>query len=441
MPEKDRYTLQYVYYRQEDWESKGLAKYKNLLITDQDIQQAYIEAGQRLRGNLLNGGFSQSEFDAIMVNDIQHFLNLPPKAAYNSLDETFQELMGDFIKEVNSITRKKVVGNININAAYFAGDEKFKSIVDSAEKVNEALGNFKAIYDEFKKINDKLIEVGGADYDIFTLTSKDAAASFSALQSLKNIKEAVKGKSVSEQAAMIRSLCGNLRSNLIGGFSEVLRAVLLRAQATAEETITSSVIKDANVTITKKIQTTGTSGQISAFGRTYAPKSDNRVAVRMTGEGLNVNIEFGISEKATKYSNKAHILSDMYWEALFVAVQLLDTPTEYLIMNMEEHGTKDQAELYLSYLAAKTADIAFAGVGGFSNQAAFIRFQNKIFYLPDYLESMGKRKRSRRLKATLSQPKNEPVGDPENNPNIQDAYSRSRNIVAKFRRSMVDMRL
>ena len=81
MPEKDRYTLQYVYYRQEDWESKGLAKYKNLLITDQDIQQAYIEAGQRLRGNLLNGGFSQSEFDAIMVNDIQHFLNLPPKAA------------------------------------------------------------------------------------------------------------------------------------------------------------------------------------------------------------------------------------------------------------------------------------------------------------------------------------------------------------------------
>ena len=97
---------------------------------------------------------------------------------------------------------------------------------------------------------------------------------------------------------------------------------------------------------------------------------------------------------------------------------------------VHERTSLSKNNILNNYLAAKASSFIISGISGIENapQAIFIRYANKIVYVPSLL----KQKKFRLKINPIGSVSNDYV-NPDNKPNMIDAYARTKNTMAKLR--------
>ena len=146
----------------------------------------------------------------------------------------------------------------------------------------------------------------------------------------------------------------------------------------------------------------------------FVNKSDNFVTVRCTQNSMTIEVDLGISDKS--YSKgKAHgktLASGISWTPTMAlgGTNLSESAFEYYYANMIVHEANalQQANALNNYLGAKASAFIISGVeGGDKAQAYFIRYANKLVYVPDMLRKMASKNKGLTVKPVSTSIKNE----------------------------------
>lgn len=442
MPKNEKELIkEYIYLNRQDFFDTGYPEKLTL-----NVAAAYRKSADKLERGFF-GDIKQEQIQ-IIIEDMKKLLDLNNSEINNQLDTNFNSAIKQLTDFVSTITDRILYGNITMGQVAGGGGETKLS----AEEVSQSLQTLQKVMQEIQDI-DLAFQNVNQGQGFFAIGQQQLKKSFNAYKKIDTmLKQNHSKKSLKNMTQEIKKATNNLIGNIRGDLLEFADYMHNMAVSEALSAVENAVSNLSNVSLSGVGRTKiyGQEGQLltsqemkSKFGQTsFANKSDNLVTYNYNKDGINLLINFGISDKAIPSDSKKVSLADsISWQSLFLNGDFSEDPffeTCYANLVIHDPNSVTGSSIYSQYLAAKAAGFLFAGIkGGNVSQALFIRYADKLYYLPDYIRNLGEKKY---INLRIKKPENKEK-NPENGPNWTDAYARSRNTLTNLRKRKFEAKL
>lgn len=436
----DKTTENYIYYKNQDWNPEGKSKMRESL-GEFNISQAYQDAANKLESNIL----ANTGLDHIPDNfskNVTSVLNMRKKKKELANVSDIEKIFDEITRFVDTELNKTILyGNTTIGRIGGGLGEAPKNMDD----ISNMIKGLRKISDAIQQYDIDLQNMSPNVISIFSAESMSKTlAAYNILQETLSKYGNMDNTEVSFDKAWddLKRTCGSLVGDLKGGLLEwasLVRAQIIQnvqqAVNDAVIEITSASAAGTSVTFIKDETEQKRLGQSQ-----FVSKSDNIISLDYSEDGIKFSLDLGISEKSYRESRgKTKTLAEgISWQATMAEAGMSELFEFYyanlLVHEKESLTGHDEAS---AYLAAKAAAFIISGVsGGDQTQAYFIRYADKIVYIPDLLRKIGNSKKifAIKPKGNIPDVHNEFIQTPADE--ITDAYIRTRNMMSKIRQGI-----
>lgn len=418
----------YIYYRNNSWANNRATLLSQLAVSNQDISEAYKANAKRLEANLNIGNLPDN-----FVEEVIKLLDFNEKQQ-TLLQQKQQKFFEDIQNFVGTELSKTILtSGISVGTANI----QLRKTILTADQVNEIAKKLQEILDRIDKFDRGFQDMMNSEVSFLSVEAmKKTKQAYDEIKSF-TMNPTVEGPNLSKE---LSRLIGLLLGDLKGGLLEYADYIHNHAVAIATQSVVDAVAQIKNVQLTGIQDTIINDKKLAeALGQSvFRNKADNLVTIEWGKNGMQIT--FGISDKSYK-SGKARgksLAAGIKWQALFHEAGLSESSFEYYYANMMVHERailNNQDNILNKYLAAKASGFILSGIaGGTTPQAMFIRYANKIVYVPSLLRQIAENGKGFRL--APSGTVDNAFVNKNNGPNVQDAYARTRSTISKLRRGI-----
>lgn len=432
----DNIMSNYIYYHSNDWMTNKPILRNNL--GDLNITQAYIDNAKKIENNMLKGKDIPENFVSNVLSVLEMKKSKKEYKAASDIEKLFSDL-ASFVS--TGLNQTILYGNTKIGQV--AGGKELKF---NADQLSILITNLQQIKNEIDKFDEGFQNLGVGEVSMISAIGMEKTAV--AYKQLDSLIKKYKGGSIDDFESNyetlikeIKQVCGSLVGDLKGGMLEWGDYIHSKVLMTIQNEVKNAVIQinQASLAGTDLTYIADESLQLKLGQSRFVSKSDNIINLTYSENGLSFTLDLGISDKSylkSKGSGKS-LADGISWQATMAEANLTDSAFEYYYANLliHEKETITGSDELSAYLAAKASAFIISGVsGGDNTQAFFIRYGNKLVYIPNLLREVSKAKKRFAIKPTSKSIKNtfvETVADVET-----DSYARTRNTLNNLRRGV-----
>lgn len=435
---QNKAMLNYIYYKANDWKKNKSFMYSQ--IGNMNISEAYYENAKRLESNLNIPNVIKTDN---FVKNVQSVLEIRK----TKKDKIFleQELQKIFIELTNFV--QKDVAKTSLGTGLTVGKIGGGTKLDSSIKFSEVLAGFQKIKNNFDKFDSSFQNLGLSTVSIINQTGMEkTAAAYEQLNSFLKKYGGIDNfdNSMEQVYREIQKVCGALVGDFKGGLLEFGDYMYLKALSAVDTSINDAIINIQNPSLSGANMSFIPSEMAKQLNQySFVNKSDNHVKIIYTENSITFEVDLGISDKSYT-QGRAHgknLATGISWiPTMGVGSNgLTETAFEYYYANLLIHESSflQQNNNINQYLAAKASAFIISGIENASvPQAYFIRYANKIVYVPNLLRDMAmNKKKGLTIKPTIQKINNKFIDD-KNATSIEDAYARTKNTIQAIRKNI-----
>lgn len=435
--------MNYIYFKKEDWDQNRSAIESIIGIDSSNIYQAYAQAAQRMK-------FRFDNLPDNFVDNVINLLDFSPDADKQVLNKLGDQFGSSFFSDIQSYVAKGLtgtsfggnltLGNANVKLKNMELNAKqLVEIVAGFNKIQQQIESFSSGFKQLKSIvNTNTVGfLSNEDMDK-TKVAYDRLVEFTSKYKNINSEDPLSGVEAIKKE--ILQLIGLVTGDLKGGLYEYADYIHSQILSSVDHEVGQAVIAvGASMTGTK-------SNVQQQSSHAFTAKSDNVITVlalttNEQNKQIQVRIDLGISDKSYrkgKASGKS-IAEGVRWDSVMQQGGLFESAFEYYYANLmyfQDTRIFQSKSLINKFLAAKAAIFLIAGIAdGSVPQAYFVRYADKIVYIPNIFQNFAKTKRggfgirpgnSITIQDFIQTPKDE----------VSDAFERTRNSVNKLRQNI-----
>lgn len=437
----DRAIQNYIFYQNIHWDPDGGMSMRAAL-GEFNIVQAYQQAASKLESNILAGTGLERVPDNFAKN-VTQVLTMRKKKKELKNSNDVEKLFDEITRFISTTLNKTIlygtttVGRVGGGLGQAPKNmDEISAMVSSLRKISDAIAQYDV---DLQKVSTSNVSIFSAESMSKTLAAykilQDTINKYGSMDNFENGFDNV--------WTDLKKVCGSLVGDLKGGLEEwaglIHSQVLQQVQQKVNEAVIE--IQSASASGTKSTFIPSKEKQERLGQSKFVSKSDNIIGLDYQENSINFYLNLGISEKSyIESKGKTKSLADgISWQATMAEADLLNELFEFYYANLLVHepGNLTGYDEASAYLAAKAAAFIISGVsGGDQTQAYFIRYADKVEYIPDLLRKIGTSNKIFAIKPTKKSIniKQEFVQTPADE--ITDAFIRTRNMIAKIRQSI-----